>query len=145
MADDVVGLDPALADRSEDRERGCDEGGLLHGRVEQLLLLAVEAQALEVEAGGAAPALEDGHGRRDGLGDVPAHAGLRRALTREAKRDLAQVAPAPFISAVQRINAEPQVSPAPIPVIRTSFPGLRRPSAAASASASGMEPEEVLP
>src|SRR5438094_1671290 len=46
---------------------------------------------------------------------------------------------------VQRSSAEPQVSPAPIPVISTSFPGWSRPSAAASPRASGIEPDEVLP
>ena len=32
-----------------------------------------------------------------------------------------------------------------MPVISTSFPGRSRPSAAASASASGIDPEEVFP
>ena len=35
--------------------------------------------------------------------------------------------------------------PAPMPVIRTSFPGSMRPSCVASARARGIEPEEVLP
>ena len=43
------------------------------------------------------------------------------------------------------ISAEPQVSPAPIPVINTSAPSVRRPSARASASASGIDPDDVFP
>src|SRR5260370_14648306 len=76
-----------------------------------------------------------------GAGDSGAHLRLDRALAGEAERNLVH---APF-SAVQRMSALPHVSPAPIPVMSTSCPGRRRPSAAASASASGMEPEDVLP
>ena len=46
---------------------------------------------------------------------------------------------------VQRITAEPQVRPAPMPVISTVSPSWTRPVATASASASGIEADEVLP
>src|SRR6266545_1818916 len=74
-----------------------------------------------------------------GLGDLAPHALLQRALAREAECDLHAA------SSVHSSNAEPHVRPAPIPVISTRSPFLKRPSPAASASASGMEPAEVLP
>ena len=59
MADDEVRLDPALPHRSEECERRRDERRLLDRRVDELLLLAVEAQPLEVEAARLAAAPED--------------------------------------------------------------------------------------
>src|SRR5207247_3102765 len=75
------------------------------------------------------------------LRDVAPHAGLDRALAGEAQSDLVHAA----ISFVQRISADPHVRPAPIPVINTSCPGFKRPSAAASARARGIDPDEVFP
>ena len=141
MADDIVGLEPARTDRGEDCERGGDERRLLHGGVEQLGGVAVETETFEVELRGAASALVHRARLGDRVGDVAAHAGLDGALTGEAEGNLH--AAAPFN--VQRMSALPHVRPAPIPVMRTSFPGARRPSATASAIASGIEPEEVLP
>jgi hypothetical protein len=46
---------------------------------------------------------------------------------------------------VHSTSADPHVRPAPIPVSSTSVPSFSRPSARASASASGMEPDEVFP
>ena len=43
------------------------------------------------------------------------------------------------------MTAEPQVRPAPIPVISTMLPGRKRPSLSASARPSGIEPDEVFP
>ena len=45
----------------------------------------------------------------------------------------------------QRSSAEPQVKPPPIASSMTRCPGLMRPSATATSSASGMEAAEVLP
>src|SRR5262249_58422480 len=95
------------------------------------------------EPRGPAPPPVDVHRLRHGQGDLAAHAGLQRALAGEAKRDLRGAHPSP--PAVHSIRPEPHVSPAPIPVISTSWPGRSRPSALASASASGIEPDEVLP
>src|SRR5205823_8268910 len=136
-----VGLDAMLAQSGQHRERGRDERGLLHRRVEQLLRLGVEAQSLEVEAARHAASLE--HGPRSGYGlrEVATHAGLERALAGKAKRHLAQTAP----PIVHRINALPHVRPAPIPVMSTRLPARSLPSAWASASASGIEPDDVLP
>ncbi len=141
MADDVVRLDPARAHRGKYRQRRRDEGRLLHGRVDEVVGVAVEAEMLEVEPGRRAAARVHVHGAGHGLGDVAAHAGLDRALAGEAERNLRHAA----ISFVQRIRADPHVSPAPMPVISTSSPGRSRPSAAASARASGIEPDDVLP
>ena len=141
VADDVVRFVTARTQRREDRERRRDERRLLHGRVEQLVSVAVEAELRQVEPRRLAAAVVHVAGLRHRFGDVAAHARLHRALPREAERDLAHAA----ISFVQRISALPQVRPAPIPVIRTSCPGRRRPSTAASPSASGIEPDDVLP
>src|SRR5207244_4545700 len=139
--DDEVRLDAAVADRREHREGCRDERRLLHGGVDELRGVGVEAQPLEVEPRCRTAALEDVHRSPDGVRDVAAHAGFDRPLPREAERDLAH-RPAP---SVQRRSAEPQVRPAPMPVISTSFPGASRPAVAASARASGIEPDEVFP
>src|SRR5262249_48532799 len=125
-------------------ERGGDERRLLNLGVDEILHRPLEAQLLEVEPGGSAAGVVDGHRLRYGLGDVAAHTGLERPLAREHEGDPCH-AVAPVVLCVHSISAEPHVGPAPIPVISTSFPGWRRPSSAASASASGMEPDEVLP
>ena len=146
VADDEVRLDAARADRREHGERRGDERRLLHRGVDEVVRGAAEAQVLEIEPRCRAAAPVDVHRLGHRLGDVEPHPGLDRALAREAERNLVgagchQAA----ISFVQRIKAEPHVSPAPIPVISTSWPGRSRPSAAASASASGIDPDEVFP
>src|SRR5439155_15703839 len=88
MADDIVRLDPALANRREHGERRRDECRLLDRRVDELFLVAVEAQALEVEPGCAATSLEDLERLGNRLRDVVPHARLDRALAGEAERDL---------------------------------------------------------
>ena len=138
-----VRLDAALAQRGQHGEARRDERRLLHLGLHELLLRRLEAEAHEVEAGGLARALVDLHRLRHGLGDLPAHARLERALAREAKCDLRRAHPSP--PAVHSIKPEPHVRPAPIPVINTSCPARSLPSASASASASGIEPDEVLP
>ena len=96
----------------------------------------------------------DVHRSRDRLGELAAHAGLERALARETESDLAhlvllRVSSSPAFTEAggppHSINAEPHVRPAPIPVINTSAPSASRPSARASASASGIDPEDVFP
>src|SRR5205807_1373222 len=72
------------------------------------------------------------------LGDLAAHSGLQRALAGETKRNLVH-------SRLHSIKAEPHVRPAPIPVMSRRSPSCSIPAALASASASGIEPEEVLP
>ena len=76
MADHVVGHDPTRADRLVDREARRDERRLLQPRVEHVLHGAVEADLLEVEPGGYAAGLVDGHRLRHSLGDVASHPGL---------------------------------------------------------------------
>ena len=109
----------------------------------ELLLVRFEAQADEVDPGRLARAREHLHRLRD-LPDLTAHPGLERALAGEAKRDLSSLRHAARAS-VQCMSADPHVRPAPIPVISTSFPSVSRPSSCASASASGIEPDEVFP
>ena len=128
MADDEVRLDAALPDRREHCQARRHERGLLHVGRHELGLGRFEADANEVEAGGLAGALEDVHRLRDRLRDLTAHARLERALARETEGDL----PAHLdLGSVHSSKAEPQVSPAPIPVMSTSFPSRRRPSACA--------------
>src|SRR5437016_453496 len=79
-----------------------------------------------------------------GLRNVLAHPCLDGPLAGKHEGDLAH-ARAPVVSCVQRINAEPHVRPAPMPVKSTSLPDSSRPSSAASASASGIDPDDVLP
>ena len=141
VADDEVCLDPAVAQGSENRQRGGDEGRLLHGGVHELLGIGVEAEPLEVEAARRATALENRHRGGRHLGEVATHAGLERALPWETEGDLVHAA----ASSVQRISALPHVRPAPIPVMRTRLPGRSLPSTRASASASGIEPDDVFP
>src|SRR5439155_9251573 len=139
VADDEIGLDPARAKCGQDSETRRDEGGLLHLRLDQLLLGGFEAKPLEIEPGSDAAPLEDVHRFRHSRGDVPAHAHLKRALAGEAECDEAP------LHGVHSISAEPQVSPAPMPVISTRSPSFNRSCAYASASASGIEPAQVLP
>jgi hypothetical protein len=141
VADHEIRFDAALVQSREHRERRRDESGLLHRGVEQRLGVRVEAQMLEVETTRLASSPEDVQRSRHGLREVAAHARLERALAREAEGDLAHAA-RPI---VQRISALPQVRPAPIPVMSTRPPGESLPSACASASASGIEPDDVLP
>ena len=74
VADDVVGLDAARAQRREHGEAGRDERRLLDLGLDQLLDRRLEAEPAQVEAGRLAPALEDLHRLGHGLGDVAAHA-----------------------------------------------------------------------
>ena len=141
VADDEVRLHTAFTQGCEHGERRRDERRLLHRGVHELLCVGVEAEALEIEAGRRTRAPEDVHRGGHRLREVAAHAGLERALAREAERDLAHCESL----SVQRISALPQVRPAPIPVMSTSLPGRSLPSACASASARGIEPDEVLP
>src|SRR5262249_6065161 len=144
MADDVIRLDPPGTQRRIDREARRHERRLLHLRLHQLVVGAGEAQPLQVEPARGAADVVDGHRSRLCLGDLAAHAGVERALAREHEGDLWH-SQAPFVSWVHSIKAEPHVRPAPIPVISTSFPGFRRPSSDASARASGIDPDDVLP
>src|SRR5439155_25023626 len=85
VPDHEVRLDAALLQRREHGEGGRYERGLLHRRVDELLGVGVEAEALEVETARIATAAEDLHRRRNRFREVPAHAGLDRALAREAE------------------------------------------------------------
>src|SRR5262249_56093096 len=107
--------------------------------VEELRVGRLEAQVDEVEARGLACPLEDVHRLRHGFRELAAHPGLERALAGETERD--QTA----LHSVHSIKPDPHVSPAPMPVINTKSPFFKRPSRCASASASGIEPEEVFP
>src|SRR5579884_1360868 len=144
MPDDDVRLDPACPERGVEREARRDERWLLHLGVDEVLHGPLEAQLLQVHARSVRGLVEDRHRLRDGLGDLPPHACLHRALPGKHERRLGHAA-APVVGWVHSINADPHVNPAPIPVRSTSFPGSSRPSSAASAIASGIEPDEVLP
>ena len=141
VPDDDVRLETALAHGCEDREARGDERGLLHLRVDELLERRREAQLLEVEPRRLRPDLVHLARGRERLRDLAAHALLERPLAGEAERDLAHEV-LPFVHST---SAEPHVRPAPIPVSSTSEPSCSRPSARASASASGMEPDDVFP
>src|SRR4029079_17284221 len=105
---------------------------------DHLLERRVEAELLQVEPTGLAAALVDLHHLGHRLGELAPHPHLERALARETKGDT-------HTSAVHFITAEPQVRPAPMPVISTVSPCFTRPVASASCSASGIEAEDVLP
>src|SRR4029078_6931583 len=109
-----------------------------HVALERVLECGLETQSLQGEAARGAAALVHLHRLRHGGGHVAPHALCERALTREAEGKL-------HTRPVQRITAEPQVSPAPMPVIRIVSPLWTRPVETASASASGIEADEVLP
>ncbi len=141
VADDDVRLEAALAHRREDREARGDERRLLYLRVDELLERRREAELLEVEPGRLGSDPIHLACRREGLGDLAPHSFLERPLSGEAESDLRHRG-LPF---VHSMSAEPQVRPAPIPVSSTSVPSCSRPSARASARASGMEPDEVFP
>ena len=85
MADDVVRLDAARLQRSEHRKAGRDERRLLHGCVDELVLVPLEAEMLKIEAGGLAADAEDLHRLRERLRDLTAHSGFEGALSRETK------------------------------------------------------------
>src|ERR671914_268017 len=142
VADDVVRIDPARTQRGEHGEARGDESRVLDLRLDELLERGLEAEPAQVEARRLAGTFEHLHRLRDRLGDVAAHARLERALAGKTERNHAAISSMSF---VHSITAEPHVSPAPIPVMSTSSPGRSRPSAPASASASGIDPEDVLP
>ncbi len=141
VPDDDVRLEAALAHRGEDREARRDERRLLDLRLHELVERRREAQGLEVEPGRLRPHAVHLPGGGKGLGDLAAHALLERPLAGKTECNLAHRG-LPF---VHSMSADPQVRPAPIPVISTSAPSCSRPSARASASARGMEPDEVFP
>ena len=85
MADDVVRLDAACLQRSEHSEAGRDKRWLLHGGVDELVLVPLEAEMLKIEAGGLAADPEDLHRLREGFRDLAAHSGFEGALSRETK------------------------------------------------------------
>ena len=124
MADDVVRLDSAGTDGGEHGQRGRHEGRLLDVGRDEILERGLEAELNEIETGRLASATQHVHCLRDRLGDLAAHACLQRSLSGEAESDLAHAA----ISSVHSIKLEPQVRPAPMPVISTSLPGASRPS-----------------
>ena len=128
MADDVIRLDASRFQRGQHREAGCDECRLLDGRIDELVLPALEAEMLEIEARGLAAGVEDLHRLRECLGDLAAHPCLERALPWKTERNgTFHHEILPF--AVHSIKPEPHVRPAPIPVISTSAPSRKRPSA----------------
>ena len=139
MADDEVGLDPARLDRRQDGEARRHESRLLHLRLDDLVLRRLETEVAQVEARRIAAALEHIHRLGHRHRDLAAHPGVERALAREAEGDQAA------LHSVHSIKPDPHVRPAPMPVIRTRSPFFSRPSRWASASASGIEPDDVLP
>ena len=143
VADHIVGLDASRLQRGEHGEAGGDERGLLDVRLDELVELGVEAESAQVEPRRLAAQVEDAHRLGHRLRDVTSHPLLQRPLPGEAERDLSSCHAA--ISFVHSITPEPQVRPAPIPVIRTIVPSPIMPAAAASASASGIDPDDVLP
>ena len=142
VTDDEVRLESLGPDRSQDGERRRDQRRLLHLGVDQLVERSVEAELLEIEAGGLTAGAIDVHRSGNGLGELTAHAGLERPLARETECNLAHLGPprrsryttssfGPHCEVgPHSSSAEPQVRPAPIPVINTSAPSVRRPSAA---------------
>src|SRR5690242_6597450 len=141
VPDHVVRLDPARLQRSENRQAGRNERRLLDRGVEELVDMPLETETLQIEARSVATNAEDLHRVRERLRDLTAHAGFEGPLPRKTERDLAHH----FLPFVHSIKPEPHVRPAPMPVMSTSAPSRKRPSACASASASGIEPEDVLP
>src|ERR671935_4289 len=83
VTDDEVGLDPALANRGEEREARGDQRRLLHLGVDELDLGRIESEVDEIEPRSLARALEDLHRVGIGLRDRAAHARLERALAGE--------------------------------------------------------------
>ena len=138
VADDEVRLDPAGFDRGEHGEARGDERRLLDLGLHELRLRPLEAQMQQIEPRRLARTLEDVHRLGHGGRDLAAHTDLERALPRETEGDLAA-------HSVHSIRPEPHVRPAPMPVINTRSPFFSRPSRWASASASGIEPEDVFP
>ena len=138
MPDHVVGLDPAGAQRFQHGETRRHERRLLHLGLDHLVERGVEAQPPKIEPARLASLLVHLHRLRNRLGDISAHSLRERPLSGEAKRDLHH-------ASVHLINADPHVNPAPIPVIRIIDPSCTRPSSTASANASGIEADEVLP
>ena len=93
VADDDVRLEALGPDRRQDRKRRRDQRRLLHLGVDELLERGVEAELLEIEAGGLAARAIDVHRGRNGLGELAAHAGLERSLPRETECNLAHLDP----------------------------------------------------
>ena len=139
VADDKVGLDPARPNGRTHGETRRNQGRLLDLGLDERRLGTLEAEPLQIEARSGAAALEDVASLGDGRHDLAAHPNLKRPLAGEAERNQSG------LHCVHSIRAEPHVSPAPMPVINTRSPSLSRPSACASASASGIEPEDVFP
>src|SRR6266498_3306288 len=142
MSDDEVRFDPTRPNRLVDREARRDERRLLVLRLDHLGERRLETQRDQVDARRLAALAKDGHRLGHRLDNLAPHPFLEGALPGKHECDLGHCS---LTSSVHSIRAEPQVRPAPIPVISTSAPGWSIPSAAASASASGMEPEDVFP
>src|SRR5262249_46976128 len=103
----------------------------------------LEAEPTEVEACGLAALGIHRHCLGHSLRDVASHPLLERTLPGKHECHLRHRCR--LTSSVHSISADPHVRPAPIPVINTSPPGASLPSAAASANASGIDPDDVLP
>ena len=101
VPDDDVGLEAPLAHGGEDGEARRDERRLLDLRLDELLERRLEAQALEVEAGGLGPEAIDLAGGRERLGDVPPIPISRDPLAGEAERDLAHDDGLPFVHSIR--------------------------------------------
>ena len=141
VPDDEVRLDAANADRLVDREARRHERRLLVLGLDELRHRRVEAELLEIDARRLAAVPEDLPRLGHGLDDLAPHPFLERALARKHECHLH----CDLIPSVHSIRAEPHVRPAPMPVINTSAPGFSMPSRSASASASGIEPDDVFP
>ncbi len=139
VADDEVWLDPARPNSGANGEARRDERRLLDLRLDELFLRPFEAEKLQIKARSRACPFKDVASLGEGCRDLLAHSDRERPLPGEAERNQTG------LHRVHSIRAEPHVSPAPMPVINTRSPSLSRPSACASARASGIEPEEVLP
>ncbi len=141
VADDVVGLDPHRPHGPQARDRGRDERGLLLLRLGELFDRPLEAEPRDIEADRLARLVEHRAGLGILGGDRLAHADVLGALAGEAEGDLHATACPSF----QTVYAEPQVSPAPMPVMRTLVPFASLPAPTASARQSGIEAEDVFP
>ena len=80
VSDHIVGRDPAQAQHGEHGKARGHERRLLDLGLDELLERRLEAQAPEVEIGGATRLVENLHRLREGLGQIAAHALLERSL-----------------------------------------------------------------
>jgi len=143
VADNEVRLDPARTNRLVDREARGHQRGLLVLGLYHLGERGLEAELHQVDPCRVAALTEDRHRLGHGLHDLAPHPLLQGSLPRKHECHLCHCPR--LISLVHSIKVEPHVRPAPIPVISTSAPGSSIPASAASASASGIEPDDVFP